>query len=132
MEEKGSMVMVDNMTLRARVNKMEEVLRQENLEALVIYANGSALGSTSRMHGYMRYLINFDGHNTTAILVLRPGHEPSLVSGTNPFNLRLLLKDLLWLSDVRTAKPAALGGEAVAILGSSGRRNRRLRYIDLT
>jgi Xaa-Pro dipeptidase len=126
------MLRVDNMTLRARVNKMEEVLRQEDLEALVIYANGSALGSTSRMHGYMRYLINFDGHNTTAILVLRPGHEPSLVSGTNPFNLRLLLKDLLWFRDVRTAKPAALGDEVVAILGSSGRRNRRIGYIGLS
>jgi len=80
----------------------------------------------------MRYLTNFDGHNTNAMLVLRPGHEPSLVSGTNPFNLRLLLNDLLWFKDVRTAKPATLGNEIVAILGGGARRNRRIGYIGLS
>ena len=126
------MLRVDNATLRGRVKKIEGALRQQSLEALVIYANGSALGSTSRMHGYMRYLTNFDGHNTTAMLVLRPGHEPTLVSGTNPFNLRVLLKDLLWFKDVRTAKPAALGNEIVAIFDNDSRRRRRIGYIGLS
>ena len=126
------MMRIDNTTLRDRVKKIEEVLKQQSLEALVIYANGSALGSTSRMHGYMRYLTNFDGHNTTAMLVLRPGHEPTLVSGTNPFNLRVLLKDLLWFKDVRTAKPAALGNEIVAIFDNDSRRRRRIGYIGLS
>ncbi len=126
------MMRIDNTTLKARTEKIEADLRRENLEALVIYANGSALGSTSKMHGYMRYLSNFDGHNTVAVLVIRPGHEPSLVSGTNPFNLRVLLKDLLWFKDVRTAKPPALGGEIVSILqDGDARRKRRMGYIGL-
>jgi Xaa-Pro dipeptidase len=125
------MMRVGNETLKARVRKIEEHLRLEKLEALVIYANGSALGSTSKMHGYIRYLTNFDGHNTTAMLVVRPGHEPSLVSGTNPFNLRVLLKDLLWFKDVRTAKPPELGKEIVAILEDGTRRNRRMAFIGL-
>ncbi len=83
---------VDNATLKARVRDIEDALRKDGLEALVVFANGSALGSQSRVHGYMRYLVNFDGHNTSAMLVLRPGHEPSLVSSTNPFNLRVLLR----------------------------------------
>jgi len=124
------MMKVDNRTLKARVKDIEESLRRDNLEALVVFANGSALGSASKMHGYLRYLVNFDGHNTTAILVLRPGHEPTLVSSTNPFNMRILLRDLLWFKDVRTAKAPALGQEVVKVLdaGKDG-VGRRIGYI---
>ena len=55
------MMRVDNTTLKGRVQDIEDDLRQANLEALVIYANGSMLGSASKMHGYLRYLVNFDG-----------------------------------------------------------------------
>jgi Xaa-Pro aminopeptidase len=84
------------------------------------------------MHGYMRYLVNFDSHNTAAILVLRPGHDPSLVSSVNPFAMRLQLRELLWFKDVRTAKAPALGLEVAAILGTSSRAGtRRIGYIGL-
>jgi Xaa-Pro aminopeptidase len=122
---------VDNTTLKKRVEEIEHALRDQNLEALVLYANGSALGSASKMHGYMRYLINFDGHNTPAILVLRPGHEPTLISSTNPFNMRVLLRELLWFKDVRTAKAPLMGQEAVAILGQGNGGARRVGYIGL-
>jgi Xaa-Pro aminopeptidase len=126
------MLRVDNATLKKRVSDIEAALQGEGLEALVIFANGSALGSASRAHGYLRYLVNFDGHNTSAILVLRPGHEPSLVSSTNPFNIRVLLRELLWFKDVRTAKAPAMGHEVVAILGEgTGDGNRRIGIIGL-
>jgi Xaa-Pro aminopeptidase len=126
------MLRVDNATLKKRVKDIEALLKEENLEGLVIYANGSALGSASRAHGYLRYLVNFDGHNTSAILVLRPGHEPSLVSSTNPFNIRVLLRELLWFKDVRTTKAPAMGQEVVAIFGegSSGTK-RHIGYIGI-
>lgn len=126
------MLRIDQTTLKKRVSDIENALREKELEALVIYANGSALGSASKMHGYMRYLVNFDGHNTAAILILRPGHEPSLISSTNPFNLRILFTDLLWFKDIRKIKGPAMGQEVVSILGERrGSGRRRVGYIGL-
>src|ERR1700722_9222940 len=125
------MLRVDNATLKKRVQDIETALAEEKLEALVLYANGSALGSASKMHGYMRYLVNFDGHNTAAILIIRPGHEPTLVSSTNPFNMRVLLRDLLWFKDVRTAKAPAMGQVVVDVLADGGKSKRRIGYIGL-
>jgi len=124
------MLRVDNITLKKRVADIEQALQEEGLEALVLFANGSALGSASKFHGYMRYLVNFDGHNTSAILVLRPGHEPALVSSTNPFNLKVLLRDLLWFKDVRYAKQPAMGQPVIDILGAA-KGKRRIGYIGL-
>jgi len=127
------MLRVDQVTLRRRVKEIETELHEEGLEALIIYANGSALGSASKMHGYIRYLVNFDGHNTSAILIIRPGHDPSLISSTNPFNMRLLLGELLWFKDVRKTKAPLMGQEVVQILSSAAApANRRIGYIGLT
>lgn len=120
----------DNATLKKRVTDIEETLSERDLEALVVFANGSALGSHSKMHGYLRYLINFDGHNTTSVLVLRPGQDPALVSTSNPAAMRILRQELLWFGNVRTAKAPALGQEVVAILGAGERGvRRRVGYI---
>src|ERR1700733_7272108 len=124
------MLRVDNVTLKKRVRDIEQALGEEKLEALVIYANGSALGSASKFHGYMRYLVNFDGHNTASILIIRPGHEPTLISSTNPFNMRVLLRDLPWFKDVRTAKAPLMGQVVVDVLGA-GAAKRRIGYIGL-
>jgi Xaa-Pro aminopeptidase len=125
------MMRIDNATLKARVKDIEDALREEQLEALVLYANGSTLGSFNKMHGYLRYLCNFDGHNTPAMLVLRPGHEPSLVSAANPFLLRIQHHKLLWFSDVRTTKAPLMGEEIVAILKKPNARSRRIGYMGL-
>lgn len=126
------MLRVDQATLKRRVKEIEVLLEQQRLEALVIYANGSALGSASKMHGYVRYLVNFDGHNTSTILVLRRGHDPSLISSTNPFNMRILLGELLWFKDVRKTKGPLMGHEVVQLLAQAGSPgNRRVGYIGL-
>jgi Xaa-Pro aminopeptidase len=126
------MMRIDNMTLKARVKDIEDALRQDRLEALIVYANGSMLGSASKMHGYLRYLTNFDGHNTPAMLVLRPGHEPILVSGTNPILMQLQHRELLWFKDVRLTKAPLFGNEIVSILGKSERNgNWRMGYVGL-
>ena len=75
---------IGNETLKARVAEIEQVLKDEALEALVVFSNGSALGAQSKVHGYTRYLTNFDSHNTSSVLVLRLGHAPSLVIAINP------------------------------------------------
>jgi len=90
------MLRIDNPTLKERVSEVEKVIREEKLDALVVYAQGSALGSTSKMHGYLRYLCNYDGHNTPAMLILRPDREPVLVTAINAFLMRVQTREMLW------------------------------------
>ena len=125
------MMRITNTTLKARVANIEQMLVCDDLEGLLVYANGSALGSQSKMHGYLRYLCNFDGHNTATILILRPGKQPILLTGIMPFLMRTQTRETLWFKDVRNVKPPLFGAEIVSILGNSGAK-RRFGYIGLT
>ena len=122
---------VPNQTLKARVVEIEGVLKEEKLEALVVFSNGSALGAQSKVHGYTRYLVDFDGLNASSVLILRPDHLPTIVIATNPSRVRKA-KELLWFDDVRVVKPAAIGPEIVSILGPSLDGNRRIGIIGRT
>ena len=44
---------LDESVFRLRLQAVEAALRQAGHEALLVYANGSALGPASRSHGYM-------------------------------------------------------------------------------
>jgi Xaa-Pro aminopeptidase len=120
---------IDNATLKARVREVEADIEREKLDALVVFAQGSALGSTSKMHGYMRFLCNYDGHNTPAMLILRPGRDPVLVTAINAFLMRLQTRELLWFKDVRIVKPHLMGEEVVAVLAHKGAAPLRVGYI---
>ncbi len=91
------------------------------------YANGSALGSMSRTHGYLRYPCNFDGHNTPAMLILVPGRLPILLSGM-PFLMQLQTKGTPWFDDVRNVKPPLFREEIVSIFTENGIARRRIGY----
>lgn len=65
------MLKIDSEILKGRVREVDEALRHLDLDALVLYANGSVLGNQSLMHPYLRYLCDFDGHNTAAMLIIR-------------------------------------------------------------
>jgi Xaa-Pro dipeptidase len=115
-------------TLKARVAEIEQVLMDEAQEALVVFSNGSALGAQSKVHGYTRYLTNFDSHNTSSVLVLRPGHAPSLVIAINPSRVNKA-RELLWFSDLRVVKLSAIGPEVAAILNPNLDGKRRIGVI---
>src|SRR5688500_18267910 len=113
----GYTMKIDSATLRARAKDIENELGKQGLNALVLYANGSVLGNQSRMHGYMRYFCDFDGRNFPAVLVLRPGGPPALITGNpNARNNRAAdaEKDL-WVKDVRHVPAQALGDEIVKV-----------------
>jgi Xaa-Pro dipeptidase len=122
---------IDSGTLQARTKEIEDELRSQGLHALVLYANGSVLGNQSRMHGYMRYLCDFDSHLFPAVLILRPGEAPALITG-NP-NARNNRADTaeknLWVKDVRHVPAHALGDEIVKTLGANGASARRVAYL---
>ena len=124
------MLRVDNTTLKARVSEVEADIRAEKLDAVLVFANGSALGSQSKMHGYLRYLCNFDGHNTASMLILVPGRAPVLLTGVMPFLMQLQTRGgTLWFDDVRNVKPPMFGREAIEVLAESGVAAKRIGYI---
>ena len=123
------MLKIDNTTLKARVRDVEDDIKKEKLDAVIVYANGSALGSMSRMHGYMRYLCNFDGHNTPTLLILVPGRQPTLLSGIMPFLMQLQTKRMMWFDDVRTVKPPLFGQEVVSVFSQYGIPAQRIGYV---
>lgn len=124
------MLRIDNTTLKARVSEVEADIRAEDLDAVLVFANGSALGSQSKMHGYLRYLCNFDGHNTTSMLILVPGRPPVLLTGIMPFLMQHQTRGgMLWFDDVRNVKPPMFGREAVNVLAERGVAAKRIGYI---
>ncbi len=125
------MLRVDNDTLRARVRAVEDDMKSEKLDALLVYATGSALGSGSRSHGNMRYLCNWDGHNQPSVLILRPGKELVLIIGALPMLMMHQWRDLLWFKDVRHVKGPLFGGEVVSILKKRGAAKRRIGVLGL-
>src|SRR5688572_13808375 len=126
---RGVLARIDNETLKARVEKIEQELRAHGLQGLVLYANGSALGNQSFMHGYLRYLCDFDGHNTPAMLILRPGHAPVLLTGNKPYLRAHLAEKSLWFRDVRHVRPHLFGAEAAAILARQPETAGRVAYL---
>ena len=123
------MLKIDNATLKARVASIEQELRGQGLQALVLYANGSALGNQTFAHGYLRYLCGFDGHNTPSMLILRPGHAPVLLSGNKPHMRAHVAEKSLWFSDVRHVRPQLFGAEAAAILAREPGPAARVAYL---
>lgn len=121
------MLRTDWNTLKARVRDVETALSNSNLSALVVFGNGSALGHGSRTHGYLRYLCNWDGHNTPSILILIPGRTPTLLT-PNIF-LKFLSKDLLWFDNVHFVKPPGFAAAVRQALEEFGRDNGRVGYI---
>lgn len=123
------MLRVDSETLKARVHRIEEELRSQGLEGLLLYANGSVLGNQSFMHAYLRYLCNFDGHNTPALLIIRPGEAPILLTGNKAHMRAHVAEKNLWFKDVRHVQPSLFGEEAVAILTAAETGGRRIAYM---
>lgn len=117
---------VDWNTLKSRVSEVEEAVSAADLRALVVYGNGSALGAGSRGHGYLRYLCNWDGHNTPSILILVPGRTPRLLTA-NVF-LGFLSRDLLWF-DGQFVKPPAFAAAVRQILEDAGCAEGLIGYV---
>lgn len=123
------MLKIDNHILEARVQRVCEDLRRLHLDALVLYANGSTLGNQSFMHPYLRYLCNFDGQNTPAMLIIDRSRAPILLTG-NKANMRAhVAEKSLWFSDVRHVRPPEFGEHAVAALTRGEHAPLRLAYL---
>ncbi len=121
------MLRMDETTLKRRIADVERSLIEAGLSALVVFGNGSALGSGSRSHGYLRYLCNWDGHNTPSVLILVPGRQPRLLT-PNIF-LKFLGGELMWFEDVHFVKPPAFGAATRDALEESGLIRKRIGIV---
>ena len=77
---------IPNSVLKERIKDVEAKLIAEGLKALVVYSTGSSLGTASRTHGYLRYLLDWDSRNGFSTLVLTPERNPFSSFRIPPFN----------------------------------------------
>ncbi|HSR12889.1 MAG TPA: Xaa-Pro peptidase family protein [Thermodesulfobacteriota bacterium] len=105
---------IPNSVLQERIRDVEAKLTAEGLKALVVYSTGSSLGSASRTHGYLRYLLDWDSRNGFSALVLTPGEKPILFV-SNPAHLRFA-REIFWFPDIRLVSAEGLGRGLVSVL----------------
>lgn len=65
--------------LRGRVARLQEWARQQNLHALVVFGQGSALGNATRSHGNLRFLMDWDADAAASAVIIPVNGSPSLV-----------------------------------------------------
>ncbi|MDP7650257.1 MAG: M24 family metallopeptidase [Rhodospirillales bacterium] len=121
------MLTVDPAVFEARLGEVENVLAGEDISALVVYAQGSALGWAGRMHGYLRFLSDWDSHHYSSVLIVIPGVEPVVLT-PNKF-LHYLAAERTHLTDVRYAPVLDFGREIVTVLKAAGLGLGRVGYI---
>lgn len=95
--------------LQQRLQKLEALCSDQGISATVVYGRGSNIGPATKSHGYMRYLCDWDGHQNDSVLVLRPGHAPTLLV-TGIFS-KFFSERYHWIQDVHFVKPPQLGGK---------------------
>ncbi len=121
------MLVVDRRVLKERREKVVATVQEAGHDAVLVFAQGSAVGSASRAHGYMRYLTDWDGYTNISVLLLIPNQEPVILA-TNVFH-EFLAKEGYWIDDVRFVLPPSLGAEAVKILRERVPQCRKLALL---
>lgn len=95
--------------LRQRLENLGTLCADQKISATVVYGRGSNIGPASKSHGYMRYFFDWDGHQNDSVLVLRPGHAPTLLV-TGIFST-FFSERYHWITDVHFVRPPHLGAK---------------------
>jgi Xaa-Pro dipeptidase len=118
---------IPNSVLKERIKDVEAKLIAEGLKALIVYSTGSCLGTYTRTHGYLRYLLDWDSLTGFSALVLTPGEEPVFFVSNSA--CRLFAKEMLWFEDIRFASLERLGQTVVSVLQPRLSASDRVGYI---
>lgn len=118
---------LDRTILQERLARVERMLGEDGLAGLLVYATGSALGPSSRTHGHMRYLCDWDSHHAPSLLVLRFGHPPTLLV-PNIF-MSFLGKQYHWIEDIRFVKLPDFARVAADVVADGGLVGARLGLV---
>jgi Xaa-Pro dipeptidase len=110
-----------------RLARVERILREEGMAGLVVFATGSTLGPSSRTHGYMRYLCDWDSHHAPSLLVLGFGRPPTLLV-PNIF-MTFLGNQYHWIDDIRFVKVPDFAAMAAEVVNRAELANAKLGLI---
>lgn len=109
---------LDRARVADRIERVEALMHERGLDALLAFGHGSALGPSTRSHGTLRFLFDWDGHHCPSLIVLPRGGAPVLLV-PNLF-LSHLGRDHHWIEDVRFVAQAELAAVAAQVLDASG------------
>lgn len=107
----------DQSVFELRMAEVQRALSSEGLAGLIVYATGSSLGPSSRTHGYMRYLCDWDSHHAPSVLILKFGQPPTLLV-PNIFMV-FSARQYHWIADVRFVKIPDFAREIAHVLNDA-------------
>ena len=123
----GLNLKIPESTFKNRLQKIADKMAAEDLKALVVFGNGSALGFASNTHGYMTYLCGWDSRNLGSIFVFSPQKDPVLLVPNR--SLYLLAKESLWFDDIRSVPYKNYHQEVISVLKPLLSKGNRVGYI---
>ena len=106
--------------LIGRVQSLQDWGRQNGFDALVVFGQGSVLGTATRSHGNLRYLIDWDGDAAASALVIPAQGQPSLVVANIFAQMRG--RERTALADVRFGRGPSFASAIADLLPAGTRR----------
>jgi Xaa-Pro dipeptidase len=106
--------------LISRVQSLQDWGRQNGFDALVVFGQGSVLGTATRSHGNLRYLIDWDGDAAASALVIPAQGQPSLVVANIFAQMRG--RERTALADVRFGRGPSFASAIADLLPAGTRR----------
>ncbi len=100
--------------IASRIKSLQEWARQNNFDAFVVFGQGSVLGTATRSHGNLRYLLDWDGDAAVSALVLPVHDAPSLVVANIFAQMRGRERPVL--ADVRFGRGPSFAAAVVDLL----------------
>jgi Xaa-Pro aminopeptidase len=106
--------------LEKRIDAFRDWGKQQGFDAIVIFGQGSALGTATRSHGNLRFLLDWDADAAPSALVIPASGAPSLVVANIFAAMRA--QEVKLLAQSRFAKGAALAKTIVEWLPAGAKR----------
>jgi Xaa-Pro dipeptidase len=106
--------------LASRIKSIQDWGRKNGLDALVVFGQGSVLGTATRSHSNLRYLLDWDGDAAASALVLPTQGLPSLVVANIFAQMRGREREIL--SDVRFGRGPSFASAIADLLPKSADR----------
>jgi Xaa-Pro aminopeptidase len=106
--------------LNSRLQSLQDWARQNGFDSLVVFGQGSVLGTATRSHGNLRYLIDWDGDAAASALVIPANGQASLVVANIFAQMRG--REHALLADVRFGRGPSFASAIAGLLPADARR----------
>ena len=106
--------------LKSRIDALQGWGRQQGFDAFVVFGQGSVLGTATRSHGNLRYLLDWDADAAPSALVIPARGAPSLVVANIFADMRAREQKLL--ANVRFGKGPSFAAAIAELLPADAKR----------